>query len=416
MGSYARGDTRVLLPKLTPGDLEAIADLLNNLSLIDAPTLLLERSHRFDFLQQMFRQQLEIKIKKFVKLNSRLSDLGKKFRDLLDRHNLHSAKRPKGAKAEERRVDRARKSLAQMESETKRVRSAINIRILLNCEGWAMEYLSDNGVDWQRDGWGDPFDNDEGVERKKAWRKAQKTQGTGSWVQTPDGWREARLLNRWSDAGMALKSVIVDNPDLQRTYCHLPPVALPGKRPRFWIRNPDDLACWLLARMLAGHQWHAIVKCARCGCFGAHERARPGMKYCGDDCLADANRDSGLQRYESKSEEPQELRRIDQLDRLEKEKGILPRSLRIERGLLQGKVWQGPRPTPAQPEGVLTLDPIPKFCPTCEKNGERQKLTFAPKLQHRYGSDTNVWYCQKCSQVIRKRPALPTALAQSVTA
>ena len=290
-----------------------------------------------------------------------------------------------------------------MDQKRRATLSEINTAILLSCEEWAKKYLSEKQperqVDWQQGDWGDPLDSSEGEERRRLYLRVKnlrrRDKKDASWVQDPAGWREQRLLNRWNDARRALESVIVENRHLQRTYCHLPPVALPGKKPQFLIRNPDDLTCWLLARMLAGHQWSAIVKCTRCDCFGAHKRARPGMKYCGQECLADENRDSVLKDTKANRRRSR-IHTHAQFDRLEKEIGILARSLRIERLRMEEQKSSAELPirtlcTPSS-HSIQFRSSARLAITTVLK----QQLTFARKLQHINGLFKNVWYCQKC--------------------
>jgi hypothetical protein len=199
--------------------------------------------------------------------------------------------------------------------------------VYLTIENRVRRYLSRSRklILWQPPTWGDPVKTERG-------RKLAKVKDSDSLLR----WGSAHLRLRWQDVLKTFKAYIVENRELHGFYCPLPPAALP--RPQFLIRNPDDFASWITARMVANRQWHAIVRCARCDKYGAHRRSRPGMKYCGSTCQREANKDRAARKAADQPYPPYDSRRLKQLEEMGGKRGSLPRSLRIERSRIEARV------------------------------------------------------------------------------
>lgn len=331
MSAYGRSGARILLPRLTAEELKSVAAFLNELSMTKTRKVPARGKSPFLF-SPLRKKQLEDEI---LKLYSRMPKPSQRLRDARRRlHALELKTAQRDSKAVKVEKESVRSEIAEAGEEVHKIElgikateSAIRVGTLMNCEQWATKYLSDSKqlVIWEPKSWGDPLESSEGKERKRA---AVEVRAAGGSVQAPTGWAEARLRNRWDDARKAFESVLIENRKDAGFYCPLPFVELPAKRPKFFIRNPDDLATWLLARMMASKQWHAIVNCELCRRFGAHQRARKKMKLC-TDCRIDANRDASRRRYANSGESlpMNNRRRLKQLDKL----GPLTSPQRIER-------------------------------------------------------------------------------------
>lgn len=94
------------------------------------------------------------------------------------------------------------------------------------------------------------------------------------------------LRHQWLKAQEIFHAAIVDQRDKAGLFCHLPAIGLPVQKAPALIREPGDLAMWLVARSVANEQHRLFVKCARrdCGKFGRRARARASSKYCSAEC------------------------------------------------------------------------------------------------------------------------------------
>jgi hypothetical protein len=437
-----RRDTWLYLPKFSYDELKSIATFMNRLSVlqptaaVDLPRLI-EKSNIGDIESQLTRElngfkkrqtlslglakqfsELSKDEKLFLELSRQIrrvpegQHLTEEFKEQTERLKTLTKQIPARRRA---MITKLSDSMRQSESLAKVLPSQIDTQILGKCEEWAIGFLATQDVHWTPSGWADSLEGEEGKVKRR---------DSAEWQDL--------MKRRWTDAWQAVASVFVvkassseqrprPNHEEQKKsiVCPLPPVVLPEtaplnktpahKNPQFMILSPSDLVLWLLARLLASRQVHALVRCSRCWFFDAHKKPNPRYKLCGE-CKEAENRERAARRYETKEVryKSRAIQQIEQIERLkEKPVGLrLHRRMMLEeQGLKDGSIQRLSYPPSYT---TIELNPIPKLCPTCEASGAKSRLVKARSMQARVFKGRklvtetfyNVGHCRRCGQIV----------------